>query len=428
MGVERTLVPSVLNAVRGLWAKVDWSNTRATMRLYPNGSDGSPGSDNHSTLAWGVAIVVAAVNAPLLRKLGTTVSRVVEWWEDELTTRLLKGLQLKEERSRIYVVWEAFLICVLRPYFAGFHKLDDLHLKYVKAAVAQAALSAFPVRPKRLDPPAEDKALNIPVFCTLAGARSHEQKGDNTHHKLVSGWEFLLATVLGYTLPSNTGSQITWARELVRAIRPRWMGLTSFQRSLVRDVVEAGSVESAGILFEWLDGVGTMWPATLVRFERRAATLGEGRAINANTAPVYAMTVDEKGTVRYLVLDTGSRSGVNPEPVRVLVSGDGAVRDYNVVAGGEDLPKKNMLISSSEPDHSGRVLWEIRLRRGGDHEWRFPREEKEPPAPVPPGPGPVPPGPGPEPPAPPRDDDERDWYDYPGLWLTKLWRWLQERF
>lgn len=37
-----------------------------------------------------------------------------------------------------------------------------------------------------------------------------------------------------------------------------------------------------------------------------------------------------------------------------------------------------------------------------------------------------PPGPGPE--LEPPDDDDRDWYDYPGLWLTKLWRWLERRF
>lgn len=25
------------------------------------------------------------------------------------------------------------------------------------------------------------------------------------------------------------------------------------------------------------------------------------------------------------------------------------------------------------------------------------------------------------------DNDDRDWYDYPGIWLTKLWRWLEDR-
>lgn len=46
----------------------------------------------------------------------------------------------------------------------------------------------------------------------------------------------------------------------------------------------------------------------------------------------------------------------------------------------------------------------------------------EPPAP--------PPGPGPNPSEPPNGSprDDRDWHDYPGLWLTKLWRWIEARF
>lgn len=39
------------------------------------------------------------------------------------------------------------------------------------------------------------------------------------------------------------------------------------------------------------------------------------------------------------------------------------------------------------------------------------------------------PGPGPEPPDPtPPPDKDRDWYDYPGVWLSKLWNWIEERF
>lgn len=413
MGAESHLVVSLLAALRGQWNKINWSGTKAECRKYRDGSDEHPGSDNHPVLAWLTALVVAWKRPDLLPRLGLKIGEVVLWWRRELETRLREGLQLVEVRARIYAIWNAVLICWLWRAFREFQDLMYLHKSYVRATAAQVALCAYPVKAKRLDPRAYDNPVDVPIFIPLAGARSHEQTGDKTHHKLTSAWDYFAAELLGLNWKRGGGSQTEWARDIVAAARPGWMGLSDREVSIFRTAIETGNPPMVNSLMSWLDGVGTLWGCFLVRFERGSACIGYGRAVTVSTAPVYTMAVHADGTVEYLVMDGGGRGGdnIDREPCGVDLQRNSP--RVTAWAGGEDLPVKRLPFHK---DRWGEPVWIVKLARNGQHEVLWPREAT-----------PEPPGPGPEPPTPPRDDD-RDWYDYPGLWLTKLWWWLEGRF
>lgn len=416
---EKKLVPSLLAAVQGRWQDFDWGTVRQICDNYRDGTDAKPGSENWPVLSYLCALMVLWKRSGDLPRIGQTALSVTAWWDRELETRLRKGLQLLEARSRIYAIWGAPLICWLRPAFRQFSALDAVHLRFVRATTAMVALCSYPVRARTPVPPADTSKAPLRVTCALAGARSWSPDWDgaedtvpDTHHLLSSGWDYHAHLLLHNTIPRGN-SQLNWAHDLVVALRPGWMGLTNREHSLAVGAIREPEAILVEDLMLWLVDVGTRWPCRLVRFKHGAACLGLDRSVNGNTAPLFAAAIHREGEFHYLATHRRARR-VDSEPCEVgaIDQGNDLVR-YAAIAGGEDHPRRKMVL---KPEKWGRVLWDIEIRRNGRHEIHRPREDR--PAPPPP-PEPPPPEPSPEPPP---SEEERRCDSWPGFlrWLCRL--------
>lgn len=397
-GAESHLTRSLLAAARGRWDDVDWERTKPEIRRYRDGSDAEPGSDNHPILAYCIALIVAWKRPDLLHRLGITRDEVIAWWERELTVRLRKGLQLTEPRARIYVEWEAALICWCYSAFHRFAALQALHLRYVRATAAMMALCAYPVRPRRHSPPDVDsKMYRAALYVSLGGSRSwsgeREDGKRRMHHLGQSGWEVLLSGIMDITVPD----EFRWHRDLIAVLTPGWMGLSQSEVGIIRAAVNNGATETVDDLVGWLDGVGTLWPCRLVRFERGAACIGLGREVNGNTRAIDTLAIHQDGTMHILASE-GINRNANMEPCGVNEFEDGNhLVEYRCWRGGEDDPRRMLVL---HPERWGAVRWDVHLHRDGHHVVRRPGR----PVPIPP----------PNPPEPPEGSPRRksDWVRY----------------
>lgn len=377
-------------ALQGRWEEINYGSLRQTIHDYSGGTDSVPGSENYGTLAYGAALAIWWKGGAhrLAERLGLTPKDLRAWWADELRTRLRKGLQLNECDSRIYMIFSVLVICLLYRAFKalGGDDLMDLHRRYVRANAAQIALCGFPVRPVRLDPAEDDNAWKHKIAVPITGARSW---GRGAHHMLHCGYELLAAHLLGITWTGG-GSQDQWASEVIRLAKPGWMGLTSSDVSIFRSAVRSGDTELVSELVGWLGGVGTMWPSRLIRFERGSACLHIGKGVNGNTAPVHHMAIHRDGTVHYVQVHDGEHYSTPPGTAGVNETdyGDGGVK-YVAWAEGPKGERELVL----HPDRWVKVLWDVHLKKDGNHIVHRPSVET-----------PVPPGPGPEPEKP-RDDE-----------------------
>lgn len=401
MGIEVALVPSLMLAARRDWGRVS-DHWKSECRGSRAGLAHLPGSENLGFLAWATALIYRRWNKSGLPRW-MTPAEVDAWWLRELKDRRAGGLMLTEERSRIYFGWHWAPVAVALE--LGAPEVKDLARGWMRAQIAQAALCAVNVKPRRYDPPVNAKLAGSPPFVPLCGARSWSSTGGSAHHMGSSAFESVVGAILfGDWRPQSPTHQ--WELDLMTQIgRPRLFNATEgillrkaithpedLQRDAVLDIVDIAGWGNA------------KWPCYLFRFERGGACIGYRRAINGNTAPLYAMSIHDDGRIHYLALDPGNRHDIDIEPCGIDTVG--------AWAGGESRPIKRM---EFRPARWGDVLWQVDIGRKGA---RVVLPEKEP------SPQPPPPAPKPEPPA----GDDRRWYDYPGVWLTKLWRWIERRF
>lgn len=404
MGFEAFLVPSLMQAARRNWGQVSghWKRECKKTRA---GLARVPGSENLGFLAWATALVYRCWNKSGLPSWLTTAD-VDAWWLRELKDRRDVGLMLTEERSRIYFGWHWSPVAVALE--LGAPEVRTLARAWMRAQIAQAALCAVNVRPKRYDPPVDAKLAGSPPFVPLCGARSWSSAEGRAHHMGSSAFESVVGAIL-FDDWEPRGPAHQWELDLMTQIgRPKLF--SSSEGILLRKAITRPEdlVREAVLDIMDISGWGnSKWPCYLVRFDRGGACIGYRRAINGNTAPMYSMGVHEDGTVHYLTLDPGNRHDINIEACGMdYAPGDVSLRAW---AGGGDRPVKNLEFKGSR---WGQLLWIVDIgRRGGSLVW------PEPGQPVPPPPEP-----------PPDEDEDREWYDWPGIWFTKLWRWIEGKF
>lgn len=405
MGVEVSLVPSLMRAARKNWGRVSdhWKDECKKTRP---GLAHVPGSENLGFLSWATALIYRRWNRPGLPSWLTS-AEVDTWWLRELLDRRDGGLMLTEERSRIYFGWHWAPVAVALA--LGDVEVKALARDWMRAQIAQAALCAVNVKPRRYEPPLDAKLAGSPPFAPLCGARSWSSKDGKAHHMGSSAFESVVGAILFNDWRPRSPAH-RWELDLMTQIgRPDLFDeseLVALRRAV--GFPEKLDHEDLDAIIKIAGWGKSKWPCYLVRFERGGACIGYRRAVNANTAPMYAMGIHDDGTIHYLTLDPGNRHDINPEPCGMdYTPGDVSLRAW---AGGEDRPVKKLEFSGGR---WGEPLWVVDLS-GAGAKVIWPVEE-QPPAPPPPGP-------------PADEDGGRNILDRIGDALSRLWRWIEELF
>lgn len=421
MGVETTLWPDILKAANGNLTSVRWAPVKSTCALYPTGSINSSGSMNHSVLAFLLALWAADGPTNVIKqRAGLTKEEIVSWWTMELGDRLESGLQLKEERSRIYCVWGAVLICWHYRLFEKFPELRDLHRRFRESVVARSSLVTVPWPGKRLRGPdlTQDLVSGVNLYDPLAGARSYSgiELGDGdleidlAHHVGVTAWEVMMAELFG--VPWSAPQDL---KPYLAALKPGKMGLSSELLSKCQATWKGGNPAALEELVSKL--TPAYWPCYLLRFENGAACVGFGRSVSVSTDPIYTMAAHRDGFVDILEAGSGRREDTNVEPCGLLgletVDNGGLTYRLTAWAGGEDRDKETL---EFDQHRWSRLLWCVKNDKAGASILWPPADATHPVEPpvVEPPPVVVPPRPD-------KDDDKKWWMALPLLGGLIYW-------
>lgn len=418
MGAETFVTKSLLAAVERRWKDVDL-RVFAECKKVRGGLLRDPGSENIGLMAWACAFVISRLR-PVMLPEWLTPEECYRWWLREMGDRRDNGLLLAEERSRIYCGWGFAPIAAVWAFAEG--TLKTLCRDWMRCFVAQGALCAVPVKPRRYDPPLKAKLDGNPLFVPLCGARSwstenedDEPGRESAHHMGSSAFESILGAILfDRWRPNQPAHQ--WELDVMMAARkPQLFNVDELP--LLREAIYQPHMvtpSEIALIAEIASWSTPRWPAYLVRLENGGVCSSHGHARTVSTAPIYTMAIHEDGTIHYLVLDSGARQdhNIEREPCGMDIqwgAGNESVLRVEGWAGGDDIPKKRLAFPRQK---WGGVYWIVNTENG---EVVYPKAAG---TPVPP----------PPPPPEPKPEDER-WYEKAGKLLQKLidallpWRW-----